>query len=498
MGISAYESHGTEFVASSYIRNRRQLSGQQAVVSVPCWKTHYGLCVSRDQAIYTETLEAGKAFHFLFLTGPFADCKAGALCQILGTWEDGETKILTVFLSPKRGGSKRFVLGAECQHSEVGGEMHYTASGRTGGPAGLHFFNSFMLTRRFFGVEHPGGRLQSMQCSILDGIVLGQPNESLSKCIWRGRQVLRRQVFWPKLPADNTGAATPLTEFDRIMQEGFDALPGREKSQTKSHAGAEPSSKPGKKLPTKPAMDLDSFAEDDGADDSVGSDIEATRCLGMDDSAKNAIVKKVIEIKMRPRRKRGRAKAKNRGPAKKPAARVGDDASAAGAAASSSSGAPTVGAASSSTGAHHAEPMDEEPFDWAAFAPSSCDEEEEEPEKQKYKQKKAKGDRDRPGYAWGPFWLAPIKGGRSWGATCYKHHNPGDGENVCCKKQLSISRCNGDEAQCRKALKAWLVVGVLLTFKTANHRTEHLGVDPVNVAGNWEEADLDDLAAQLE
>ena len=231
LGISAYNSHGTEFVASSYIRNRRQLSGQQAVVSVPCWKAHYGLCVSRDQAIYTEALEAGKAFASLFLTGPFADCQAGALCQILGTWEDGETKILTFFLSAKRGGSKRFVIGTECCQSEVGGEMHYTASGRTGGPASLHFFNPFMLTRRFFGVEHPGGRLQSMQCSVLDGIVLGRPSESLSKCIWRGGQVLRRQVFWPKLPADNTGAATPLSEFDRIMQEGFDALPGREKSQ---------------------------------------------------------------------------------------------------------------------------------------------------------------------------------------------------------------------------------------------------------------------------
>ena len=168
------------------------------------------------------------------------------------------------------------------------------------------------------------------------------------------------------------------------------------------------------------------------------------------------------------------------------------------AAASSSSGDPRVGAASSSTGAHHVQPMDEEPFDWAAFAPSSSDEEEEEPAKQKDKQKKAKGDRDRPGYAWGPFWLAPIKGGRSWGATCYKHHNPGDGKNVICKKQLSISRCNGDEAQCRKALKAWLVVGVFLTFETDNHRTEHPGVDPVNVAGDWEEADLDDLAAHLE
>ena len=161
------------------------------------------------------------------------------------------------------------MIGTECCQLEVGGEMHYTASGRAGGPASLHFFNPFMLTRRFFGVEHPRGRLQSMQCSMLDGIVLGRPSESLSKCIWRGGRVLRCQVFWPKLPADNTGAATPLAEFDRIMQEGFDALPGRAKSQTKSHAGAEPSSKPGKKVPTKPAMDLDDFCEDDEADDSV-------------------------------------------------------------------------------------------------------------------------------------------------------------------------------------------------------------------------------------
>ena len=242
-------------------------------------------------------------------------------------------------------------------------------------------------------------------------------------------------------------------------------------------------------------MDLDDFAEDDGADDSVGSDIDATRSLSMNDFAKNAKVKKVIEIKMRPARKRGRAKAKSRGPAKKPAAHVGDDASAVGAAASSSSGAPGVGAASSSTGAH-AEPMNEEAIDWVGLAPSS-DEEEEELGTQKHKENKAKGRRERPGYPWGPFWIAPIKGGRSWGATCYKHHNPGDGKHNCCGKQLSISRCEGDPAQCRKALKAWLVVGAFLKFKTNYHRKEHQEKDPVQLVGDWEEADLDELAAQL-
>ena len=47
-------------------------------------------------------------------------------------------------------------------------------------------------------------------------------------------------------------------------------------------------------------------------------------------------------------------------------------------------------------------------------------------------------------------------------------------------------------------LKAWLVVGVFLTFKTDNHRKEHVDLDPVKVADDWEEADLDHLAAQLE
>ena len=198
-------------------------------VQVPCCQAHFGLCVTDDATFVQDAVAAGKKCNTLFCK-ELKDLKAASALLVEGQWEDNQKHSLFCFFSSKKGGTQQpFTLFTMANLTEEGDESFLQPDCTDSGML-RHMYN-FMLVRKFFSVQHPGGPLATVSVTVLDTIQPDSNGRPVSQCLWRGKRKLAHHTCWSRLQADRQREAAgeeavALDALGEMFQKAFLGLRG--------------------------------------------------------------------------------------------------------------------------------------------------------------------------------------------------------------------------------------------------------------------------------
>ena len=191
---------------------------------VPCHEAHLGLCQTDDSAYIDDALDSTKALVSLFeKEAPLAELKRGSRVMVEGCWADGQSRQIFLCFAGVRLGHPRVILFTRCVHSELDGLPHIALEGQRNTMVHL---TEHMLAKRFFGVQHPGGPLQTLHISILHAPLRGDPSLPVGLAAWPRKQQISKHEFWPHAKVERrakTCVSEP-TGLEAAMEAGFQNL----------------------------------------------------------------------------------------------------------------------------------------------------------------------------------------------------------------------------------------------------------------------------------